>query len=440
MSKARARGAARKGVTEELDVIAEESDGEEGEAQAARVLAGLEKLDSVLEVVTRSEQVAATQGAALANTVASVQALSEQVAKLAQAQAAASVSTPRGRAERREGAHGRHPTPPPEARTGEGVDLTQESDGGEGAGGAAVPAGLPLGEDERAELGALEARLNSEELQAQLAALEKEKVEWEKRERGGSRDRRKKKKKKKKKKSRRHSSSDSSSSDSSDSSDPGSETSLDEGNPGVPYVPGVLPRPERLYRKGEQLGPCEVIRDTELQLALGIDNWNGLQLGARRELATTYGLAGRLADLKVGIEKGASQEDVYATVCGLQGFLLPRVQGCLRVADAGGNPQKLALVRALQEALHEERNALPAMGSEWKRIDKESRKAMWRAASKASGAAAAAAFTGARSAAGGDGLSNKQRKSRAWREKKGWRGPGWLAKNGGKPGGGQNRG
>ena len=105
MSKARARGAARKGVTEELDVIAEESDGEEGEAQAARVLAGLEKLDSVLEVVTRSEQVAATQGAALASTVASVQALSEQVAKLAQAQATASVSTPRGRAGRGEGAH-----------------------------------------------------------------------------------------------------------------------------------------------------------------------------------------------------------------------------------------------------------------------------------------------------------------------------------------------
>ena len=72
MSKARARGAARR--AEELDVIAEEgaSGGEEEDVQAARVLAGLEKLDRVLEVVTRSEQVAATQGAALASTVASI--------------------------------------------------------------------------------------------------------------------------------------------------------------------------------------------------------------------------------------------------------------------------------------------------------------------------------------------------------------------------------
>ena len=93
----------------------------------------------------------------------------------------------------------------------------------------------------------------------------------------------------------------------------------------MPYVHGVLPRPERLYRKGETLGPCEVLRDTELQLNIGIDNWNGLQLGARRELATTYGLAARLADLKPGIEEGAGQADVYATVCGLQSFLVPRV-------------------------------------------------------------------------------------------------------------------
>ena len=104
------------------------------------------------------------------------------------------------------------------------------------------------------------------------------------------------------------------------------------------------------------------------------------------------------------------------------------VQGCLRVADAAGNPVKLALVRALQEALHEERNALPAMGSEWKRIDKEARKAMWRKAAKAEGEAKAAAFgrnAGAGSSSGGS--SRRQQKSKEFWSKKGWRGPGWHA-------------
>ena len=131
---------------------------------------------------------------------------------------------------------------------------------------------------------------------------------------------------------------------------------------------------------------------------------------------------------------------MYATVCGLQSFLVPRVQGCLRVADAAGNPIKLALVRALQEALHEERNALPAMGDEWKRIDKEASKAMWRKAVKAAGEAKAAAFgRGAGAGSTSRGSSRRQQKSKEFWQKKGWRGDGWLAKNRG-AGNGQPKG
>jgi uncharacterized small protein (DUF1192 family) len=431
MSKARGRRAAPAGSEEEEEEV-------EVSAVDERVLAGLAKLDSVLEVVTRSEVRATDQGETLATTVETVRSLGEQVAKLAEAQAqgaaaaAARAPTPRGRSTSRGRVGGVAPEPsPPEEGAGEVASDT----GGEGAaasagvGGGSPAGGEPLAEGERATLTALEARLNVEELQEQLALLQSERKEWKKKQR-----------KKKKKKKKAFSSSDSSSSDSS-GSESDSSRGVDQENPGVPYVPGVLPRPERLYRKGEVLSSCEVIRDSELQLAIGIESWDGLALGARRELAATYGLVARLADLKVGIEAGASQGDVYATVCGIQGFLLPRVQGCLRVADAGGDSSKLALVRALQEALHEQRNALPAMGKEWKKIDKESSKAMWRAASKAAGAAKAAAFgRGAGKTTPADGLSRKQRKSRAHFEKKGWRGAGWVAKHGPPPGSKPGRG
>ena len=85
--------------------------------------------------------------------------------------------------------------------------------------------------------------------------------------------------------------------------------------------------------------------------------------------------------MKTAIEAGASQETVYATVCAIRGFLNKRVEGCLRVVDAGGDNQRLALVRGLQEALHEGKNATPALGAEWRKIHKEATKAMWRVAS-----------------------------------------------------------
>ena len=69
MSKARGRRAAAAPADDErLSDVEEEENEEEGGADD-RVLAGLAKLDSVLEVVKRSEQIAEAQGAALASTV-----------------------------------------------------------------------------------------------------------------------------------------------------------------------------------------------------------------------------------------------------------------------------------------------------------------------------------------------------------------------------------
>ena len=93
----------------------------------------------------------------------------------------------------------------------------------------------------------------------------------------------------KKKSARRKAAGDS---DGSDSSDDDGEGGVPER--GVPYLPGALQRPERLYRRNEVLGPCEIIRDSELQLCLGIDNWGNLSLGAQQELFTTYAVCVRV--------------------------------------------------------------------------------------------------------------------------------------------------
>ena len=441
MSQARAERAAAKAEAE--------GEREEGEAVNPTVLAGLEKLDRILEALGALDERASKQEADLKSVISTVGQLGSQV----KAQQAAVANTRvevnlagggkrgrgRGRAKGRATATARvakaaqrawpagtWPALPTPIRVNlESVPEGEEGDAGEGEEGR--PAGPPgvegsvEGEDEElapedAQLaGELSAAFERSDLEAQVAELKA----W--------------KAKAKKKSARRKAAGDS---DGSDSSDDDGEGGVPER--GVPYLPGALQRPERLYRRNEVLGPCEIIRDSELQLCLGIDNWGNLSLGAQRELFTTYAVCARLIDLKTGLEKGASQEEVYATVCGITGFVATRVQGCVRVAEAGGKPAKLALTRALQEALHDSANRVPAIGSEWKRIDKEATKAMWKAAHKAAGALAAAGFkgTGANTPPGQGTETNRQRKSREWQSKKGWRGPGWLAKNrGGQAGG-----
>ena len=98
-------------------------------------------------------------------------------------------------------------------------------------------------------------------------------------------------------------------------------------------------------------------------------------LGGKRELSAAYLVAARLSDLKTAIKAGASHESVYATVCAIRGFLNQRAEECLRVVDAGGDNQRLALVRGLHEALHKGKNATPAMGAEGRKIDREATKA-----------------------------------------------------------------